>query len=53
MKLGTGIPQRRGVDLRKDIIGAARTAEAAGFSSLWTLLDTALEIRERAVTTGI
>jgi probable F420-dependent oxidoreductase len=36
MKLGLGIPQRKGVDLRNDIIEAARTAESAGFSSLWT-----------------
>lgn len=36
MKLGLGLPQRKGVDLRTDIKEAARTAEAAGFSSLWT-----------------
>src|ERR1700745_4231106 len=36
MKLGLGIPQRKGVDLRNDIIEAARTAESAGLSSLWT-----------------
>jgi probable F420-dependent oxidoreductase len=35
MKLGLRLPQRLGVDLRHDIVEAARTAEAAGFDSLW------------------
>lgn len=36
MRLGLRLPQRLGVDLRHDIVEAARTAEAAGFNSLWT-----------------
>jgi probable F420-dependent oxidoreductase len=36
MKLGLRLPQRAGVDLRGDVIEVARTAEAAGFASLWT-----------------
>jgi probable F420-dependent oxidoreductase len=37
MKLGLGLPQRSGVDLRRDITEVARTAEEAGFTSLWVL----------------
>ena len=36
MKLGLRLPQRLNVDLRHDVVLAARTAEAAGFASLWT-----------------
>ncbi|ORW89438.1 LLM class F420-dependent oxidoreductase [Mycolicibacter terrae] len=36
MKLGLRLPQRLGVDLRHDVVEAARTAEVAGYSSLWT-----------------
>ena len=36
MKLGLRIPQRLGVDLQNDVVEAARTAEAAGYHSLWT-----------------
>lgn len=36
MKLGLRLPQRLGVDLRHDVVDAARTAEAAGYASLWT-----------------
>jgi probable F420-dependent oxidoreductase len=36
MKLGIRLPQRLGVDLQHDVVEAARTAEAAGFDSLWT-----------------
>ncbi len=36
MKLGLRLPQRLGVDLQHDLVEAARTAEAAGYSSLWT-----------------
>jgi probable F420-dependent oxidoreductase len=36
MKLGLRIPQRLGVDLQHDLVEAAKTAEAAGYSSLWT-----------------
>ncbi|GAA5011849.1 TIGR03619 family F420-dependent LLM class oxidoreductase [Actinopolymorpha pittospori] len=36
MKLGLRLPQRLGVDLRHDLVEAARTAEAAGYASLWT-----------------
>ena len=36
MKLGLRIPQRLGVDLQNDVVEAARTAEAAGYASLWT-----------------
>ncbi|AKS36434.1 TIGR03619 family F420-dependent LLM class oxidoreductase [Mycolicibacterium goodii] len=36
MKLGLRLPQRLGVDLRHDVVAAARAAEAAGFASLWT-----------------
>jgi probable F420-dependent oxidoreductase len=36
MKLGIRLPQRLGVDLQHDVVDAARTAEAAGFDSLWT-----------------
>ncbi|GFG51941.1 LLM class F420-dependent oxidoreductase [Mycolicibacterium agri] len=36
MKLGLRLPQRLGVDLQHDLIEAARTAEAAGYTSLWT-----------------
>jgi probable F420-dependent oxidoreductase len=36
MELGLRLPQRLGVDLRHDIVDVARTAEAAGYASLWT-----------------
>jgi probable F420-dependent oxidoreductase len=36
VKLGLRLPQRLGVDLRHDLVEAARTAEAAGYASLWT-----------------
>ncbi len=36
MKLGLRLPQRLGVDLQHDVVEAARTAEAAGYESLWT-----------------
>ncbi|SDK41499.1 probable F420-dependent oxidoreductase, Rv2161c family [Nonomuraea maritima] len=36
MKLGLRLPQRVGVNLRRDLVEAARTAEAAGYASLWT-----------------
>ena len=36
MKLGLRLPQRLGVDLQHDVVEAARTAEAAGYDSLWT-----------------
>lgn len=36
MRLGLRLPQRLGVDLQYDVIEAARTAEAAGYASLWT-----------------
>jgi probable F420-dependent oxidoreductase len=36
MKLGIRLPQRMGVDLQRDIVEAARKAEAIGFTSLWT-----------------
>jgi hypothetical protein len=36
MKLGLRLPQRLGVDLQHDLVEAARTAEAAGYDSLWT-----------------
>jgi probable F420-dependent oxidoreductase len=36
MKLGLRLPQRTGVDLRRDIAEAARRAEGMGFTSLWT-----------------
>jgi probable F420-dependent oxidoreductase len=36
MKIGLRIPQRLGVDLQHDVVEAARTAEAAGYDSLWT-----------------
>src|SRR4051795_2326570 len=36
MKLGLRLPQRLGVDLHHDLVEAARTAEAAGYASLWT-----------------
>jgi probable F420-dependent oxidoreductase len=36
MKLGLRLPQRLGVDLHHDVVEAARTAEAAGYASLWT-----------------
>ncbi|WP_326835405.1 TIGR03619 family F420-dependent LLM class oxidoreductase [Amycolatopsis rhabdoformis] len=36
MKLGLRLPQRLGVDLRRDVVTAARTAEEAGYDSLWT-----------------
>ncbi len=35
VKFGLGLPQRKGADLRHDIVEAARTAELAGFASLW------------------
>ncbi|MEU4673017.1 TIGR03619 family F420-dependent LLM class oxidoreductase [Amycolatopsis sp. NPDC023774] len=35
MKLGLRLPQRLGVDLQHDVVEAARTAEAAGYASLW------------------
>jgi hypothetical protein len=34
VKLGLGLPQRQGVDLREDIAEVARTAETAGYSGL-------------------
>ncbi|MGV9802301.1 TIGR03619 family F420-dependent LLM class oxidoreductase [Mycobacterium sp. NPDC003449] len=36
MKLGLRLPQRLGVDLRHDVVDAARTAESAGYDSVWT-----------------
>lgn len=36
MELGLRLPQRLGVDLKHDVVEAARTAEAAGYASLWT-----------------
>ncbi|GGO00931.1 LLM class F420-dependent oxidoreductase [Microbispora bryophytorum] len=36
MKLGLRLPQRLGVDLRHDLVETAKTAEAAGYASLWT-----------------
>src|ERR1700754_4952142 len=36
MKLGLRLPQRLGVDLQHDVVEAAKTAEAAGYASLWT-----------------
>jgi len=36
MKLGLRLPQRLGVDLQHDVVESARTAEAAGYDSLWT-----------------
>ena len=36
MELGLRLPQRLGVDLQHDLVEAARTAEAAGYASLWT-----------------
>ena len=36
MKLGLRLPQRTGVNLQSDIVEAARRAEAAGYTSLWT-----------------
>jgi probable F420-dependent oxidoreductase len=35
VKLGLGLPQRAGVNLRTDVTNVARSAEAAGFDSLW------------------
>jgi hypothetical protein len=35
MKLGLRLPQRLGVDLQHDVVEAARTAEAAGYASLF------------------
>jgi probable F420-dependent oxidoreductase len=35
MKLGLRLPQRIGTDLRRDIVDTARTAERAGFDSVW------------------
>jgi probable F420-dependent oxidoreductase len=36
MKLGLRLPQRLGADLQHDLVEAARTAEEAGYASLWT-----------------
>ncbi|OBJ67432.1 TIGR03619 family F420-dependent LLM class oxidoreductase [Mycobacterium colombiense] len=36
MRLGLRLPQRLGVDLQHDLVEAARVAEAAGYSSVWT-----------------
>jgi probable F420-dependent oxidoreductase len=36
MRLGLRLPQRLNVDLRRDVVEAARTAEAAGYASVWT-----------------
>ncbi|OBK15753.1 LLM class F420-dependent oxidoreductase [Mycobacterium asiaticum] len=36
MRLGLRVPQRLGVDLQHDVAEVARTAEAAGYASLWT-----------------
>jgi probable F420-dependent oxidoreductase len=36
VKLGLRLPQRLGVHLQHDLVEAARTAEAAGYASLWT-----------------
>jgi probable F420-dependent oxidoreductase len=36
MRIGLRLPQRLGVDLQHDLVEAARTAEAAGYASLWT-----------------
>lgn len=35
MRYGLGLPQRGGMDLRRDVTGIARAAEAAGYESLW------------------
>jgi probable F420-dependent oxidoreductase len=35
MKFGIGLPQRKGADLRHDVVAVAQGAEAAGFHSLW------------------
>jgi hypothetical protein len=37
VKIGVGLPQRKGLNLREDIIQLAIGAEQAGFSSLWGL----------------
>jgi alkanesulfonate monooxygenase SsuD/methylene tetrahydromethanopterin reductase-like flavin-dependent oxidoreductase (luciferase family) len=36
VKLGLRLPPGIGVDLQHDVAEAARTAEAAGYDSLWT-----------------
>jgi probable F420-dependent oxidoreductase len=36
MKLGLRLPQRAGVDLRRDVPAVARRAEELGYTSLWT-----------------
>ncbi len=36
MKLGLRLPQGLGTDLRHDVVEAARTAEVAGYASVWT-----------------
>ncbi|MCV7380811.1 LLM class F420-dependent oxidoreductase [Mycobacterium alsense] len=36
MQLGLRLPQRLGVDLQHEVVEAARTAEAAGYASVWT-----------------
>lgn len=35
MRLGLRLPDRLGVDLRHDVVDTARTAEAAGYASVW------------------
>ncbi|WP_433558592.1 LLM class F420-dependent oxidoreductase [Pseudonocardia xinjiangensis] len=35
MKLGLGLPQRTGFDLRQDVINVAKAAEENGFASVW------------------
>lgn len=36
MRIGLRLPQRLGVNLQRDLVEAARTAESAGYASLWT-----------------
>jgi probable F420-dependent oxidoreductase len=36
VRLGLRLPQRLGVDLQHDVVEAAKTAEAAGYASVWT-----------------
>jgi probable F420-dependent oxidoreductase len=36
VRLGLRLPPRLGVDLQHDLVEAARTAEAAGYASVWT-----------------
>jgi probable F420-dependent oxidoreductase len=53
LKLGLGLPQRGGVNLRTDVVDVARAAETAGFSSLWAYERLLFPMRPRRGPLGV